>query len=285
MLNDRVNYPYPIVRSFLEDYKTTVFTGALSVNLEPEYYLVRPAFQINNSQLEEYLANGMLSYAVEVLSPATWYRKLQLVKDNTPFRIEPTQVHLRVELIPCIVATTLISEFQNEDFEDEYLGRTYVVKPGDVVAIGEARSFDAFFQNDVIKNGSSIVNIGGSKDIKEIECNYTGSIISITMPEEQYNDYLQCGALSAKYKTLNAILVIPAIVGAINKIANDEFYPEKPSELDSKAWYTTIVANLKRLAENSEAKYRKMLECPFESAEALLGNNYIAALHFVNQVQ
>ena len=284
MLNDNINYPYPVIRDHAEDYKTTVFQGALTVNLQPDGYLIRPNFNISNPGINELIANGTLTYAIEVQSPATWYRKLFLVKENKPFRIDPVFVHERVELLPCIIATVPINGFSNEDFEDEYQGISFAIMPGDIIAIGEARSFDALYQNDVIKNGSSIVSIGGDSAIKEIVCDYSGSIITITLPADQYNDYKECGYLKSKYKTLNAILTIPALVEAIGIISNDDRSPSQTSGFESKAWYKTIVVNLKRAAENNETKYRQMLDKPFASAELLLGNNYAYALQFVSQV-
>ena len=284
MLNANINYPYPIIREYMEDYQTTVFKGVLVVNLQPDGYLVRPNFEIQNAGIGGLIAEGKMTYALEVQSPATWFRKLFLVSGNKPIRLDPAFLHERVELIPCIVATMPISGYTNEDFEIEYRGMSFDINAGDVIAIGEKRSFDALYQNDIIKNGSSIVNIAGSDGAKEVICDFTGSVIKITLPAEQYDDYTECGYLKAKYKTLNAILTIPVLVEAIGIIASDENNPEQTSGFESKAWYKTIVVNLKRAAENNEAKYRQMLGKPFASAELLLGNNYAFALDFVKKV-
>ena len=285
MLNTNINYPYPVIRSYVEDYKTTVFTGKLTVNLLPDCYLIRPDFEINNQGIVKCIDQGKLIYALEILSPATWYRKLYTVTDNKPIRLNPTLVHERVELIPCIVANKDIDDFTNPDFEDEYSGITFKIRTGDIIAIGEARSFDALYQNDVIKNGSSIVSICGDEGTKEMVCDYSGSVITITLPMEQYNDYKECGYLKAKYKTLNAILTVPALVEAIGIISNDEENPEHTSGFESNAWYKTIVVNLKRAAENNEVKYQQMLKKPVTSAEMLLGNNYASALQYVSQIE
>ena len=285
MLNANINYPYPVIREYAEDYQTTVFKGALVVNLQPDGYLVRPSFEILNTGIADLIAEGKMTYALEVQSPATWFRKLFLVKNNKPIHLDPASLHERVELIPCIVATAPISNFSNEDFEAEYCGMSFEINAGDIIAIGEKRSFDALYQNDIIKNGSSIVNIAGSDNAKEISCDFSGSVITITLPAAQYGDYTEWGYLKTKYKTLNAILTVPALVEAIGIIASDESNPEQTSGFESRTWYKTIVVNLKRAAENNEAKYRKMLEKPFASAELLLGNNYAFALEFVKKVE
>lgn len=284
MLNANINYPYPVIRDYVEDYQTTVFKGALVVNLQPDGYLVRPNFEIQNPGIDNLIAEGKMTYALEVQSPATWFRKLYLINDNKPIRLDPAYLHERVELTPCIVATRSIPGFTNGDFETEYTGMSFDINAGDIIAIGEKRSFDALYQDDIIKNGSSIVNIAGSDSAKEIICDFTGSIIKITLPAEQYEDYVECGYLKTKYKTLNAILTIPALVEAIGIIASDENNQEHTSGFESKAWYKTIMVNLKRAAAGNDAKYRQMLGKPFAAAELLLGNNYAFALGFVKKV-
>lgn len=284
MLNANINYPYPVIRAYVEDYQTTVFKGAFVVNLQPDGYLVRPNFEIQNDGIKNLIADGKMTYALEVQSPATWFRRLYLIKDNKSIRLDPAFLHERVELTPCIVATMPISGFENEDFETEYSGMTFDINVGDIIAIGEKRSFDALYQNDIIKNGTSIVSVAGEDSAKEIICDFTGSVIKITLPAEQYEDYIECGYLKTKYKTLNAILTIPALVEAIGIIASDENNQEHTSGFESKAWYKTIMVNLKRAAENNETKYRQMLGKPFAAAELLLGNNYAFALDFVKKV-
>lgn len=284
MLNPNINYPYPVIRVREEDYRTTVFKGELTVNLQPDCYLIRPAFEINNTGIAELIEAGKLTYAIEIQAPATWYRKLVPVKDNKPIPLDTAFIHERVELTPCIIATTQIIAFTNDDFEDEYQGITFDINAGDVIAIGEAKCFDALYQDDIIKNGTSPVTIARSDTAKEISCDFSGSLIEITLPADQHDKYLECGYKPEKYKALNAILSIPALVEAIGIIANDVKYPDQPSTLESKAWYKTIVVNLKRAAENNEAKYRALLDKPFAAAEMLLGNNYSAALQYLSLI-
>ena len=73
MLNPNMNYPYPVIRVSEEDYRTTIFNGDLTVNLQPDGYLVRPAFEINNTGVATLIEEGKLTYAIEIQSPSTWY--------------------------------------------------------------------------------------------------------------------------------------------------------------------------------------------------------------------
>ena len=284
MLNVNINYPYPVIREYVEDYKNTFFIGELAVRLEPEGYSIHPSFDIENDEIRALIKEGVLTYAIEVQCVSTWFRKLYRITDNKVIRLNPQEIHEKVELTPCIIAVKKIQGFSNIDFEDEYLSMLFEINVGDIIGIGQKRTFDALYQNDIIKNGSSIVNISGSTQIKEITCDFNGSIIQITLPEDQYSDYMNCGYNRIKYKSLNAILIIPVLVEAIMMIANDERDPDETSGFENKSWYKTIVANLKRYAENDEKKYKQLLDKPFTSAELLLGNNSAAALKFLGQI-
>ncbi len=285
MLNTNINYPYPVIREYAEDYQNTVFEGTLAVRLGTDGYSVHTAFEIDNKEIEELLSEGVLTYALEVQCVSTWFRKLYPIENNSVIKLNSTEVHERVELVPCIVAVKNCDSFTNQDFAEEYSGMSFEIKTGDVLGIGQRRVFDALYQNDIIKNGSSIVTFKGSKTAKKISCNYNnGSVIVITLPEDQYNDYIECGYNRSKYKMLNAILTIPVLVEAIDTIRSDEENPESTSGYESNAWYKTIVVNLKRYAENDETKYKNLLNEPFATAELLLGNNSAAALEYLRQI-
>lgn len=284
MLNININYPYPIIREYIDDYKHTDFIGELKVHLEPDGYTVYPAFNIDNEEISALLREGVLTYALEVQCVSTWFRRLYVIKNNEVIKLDSKMIHERVELIPCIIAAKPVTNFTNKDFADEYQGMKFELNAGDIIGIGQKRTFDALYQNDIIKDGSSIVNIGVNISLKRIRCDFSGSIIEITLPADQYNNYRDCGYNKSKYKMLNAILTIPVLVEAIGIIAADENDTKGDGEFANRAWYKTIVANLKRFAENDENKYRQLLEEPFASAELLLGNNSSSALEFLCQI-
>lgn len=284
MLNININYPYPLIREEADDYQTTVFSGNFSVNLMPDSYIIHPAFEVNNSEIQSLISAGTLTYAIEVLCTETWYRRLFKIQGNNSVKLDTKAIHGRVELIPCIIAAKHISDFSVSDFAEEYQGLSFEVNPGDVIGIGGKRVFDAFYQNDIIRNGSSIIKIGGSDKVKEISYNLESNIIEITLPSEQHERYLECGCIKAKHKPLNAVLTVPVLVEAICIIADDET-EQTSGSMSGYAWYKTIVANLKRYAENDETKYRNLLNNPFTAAEILMGNNYADALKFLSQIE
>ena len=60
MLNVNINYPYPVIREYIEDYKNTIFTGKLTVQLESEGYVIHPSFDIENNEIRELIEKNFL---------------------------------------------------------------------------------------------------------------------------------------------------------------------------------------------------------------------------------
>lgn len=195
-------YPYPVIREYTDDYQSTEFIGELKVLLEPDGYAVHTNFEINNKGIQILLSKRILTYALEVQCVSTWFRKLYTIHENRVIRLDPQMIHERVELIPCIVAATSIEGFTNEDFAEEYQDMKFDLNAGDIIGIGQKRTFDALYQNDIIKNGSSIVDVGGNDKLKEIQCDFSQSTIKLTLPADQYENYRSCGYNRSKYKLL-----------------------------------------------------------------------------------
>ena len=122
MLNVNINYPYPVIREYTEDYQSTDFIGELKVLLKPDGYAVHTNFEINNKGIQSLISKNILTYALEVQCVSTWFRKLYPIQENKVIRLDPQMIHERVELMPCIVAATEIEGFTNEDFAEEYQG-------------------------------------------------------------------------------------------------------------------------------------------------------------------
>lgn len=223
MLNININYPYPVIREYTDDYQSTEFIGELKVLLEPDGYAVHTNFEINNKGIQILLSKRILTYALEVQCVSTWFRKLYTIHENRVIRLDPQMIHERVELIPCIVVATSIEGFTNEDFAEEYQDMKFDLNAGDIIGIGQKRTFDALYQNDIIKNGSSIVDVGGNDKLKEIQCDFSQSTIKLTLPADQYENYRSCGYNRSKYKMLNAkINVPPDVIDAARKTNADE---------------------------------------------------------------
>ncbi len=281
MLNVNMNYPYPLIRDYEEDYKETIFQGDLEVFPDNAGYVIVPNFNINNPEIHDLLDKGVFTYALQIQCVSTWFRKLFPIVNNKKLILDSHQLHERVEIIPCIISKQNVNGFTNDDFAEEYQGLSFELHVGDVIGIGTKRTFDALYQNDIIKNGSPIVKFSEDKETKSVSCDFTDSKINIKLPTEQYQAYLDCGPVPAKYPVLNAIYTIPALMEAIAIIREDDKDSDNESGYSNRPWYKTIVANLKTISKNDEAQYKNLLENAFTAAEMLFNNNSEEAIQFL----
>lgn len=68
MLNVNINYPYPVIREYTEDYQSTDFIGELKVLLKPDGYAVHTNFEINNKGIQSLISKNILTYIHSVSS-------------------------------------------------------------------------------------------------------------------------------------------------------------------------------------------------------------------------
>ena len=82
MLNVSINYPYPVIRPYSEDYIDTVFEGELTVTPENDGYYIHPKFSISNIEIQSMIDEGKLTYAIEIECVSTWLRRLVRITNN-----------------------------------------------------------------------------------------------------------------------------------------------------------------------------------------------------------
>ena len=106
MLNPNMNYPYPVIRVDEEDYRTTIFKGELAVNLQPNGYLVKPDFKINNDGIVMlvFAIIFLILYILGGLFPNTTVKFIQQISlkmyknsenINVPSLIEAKRIFLK----------------------------------------------------------------------------------------------------------------------------------------------------------------------------------------------
>lgn len=88
-----INYPYPVIRPYSEDYIDTVFAGELTVTPENDGYYIHPKFSIADTEIQSMIDEGKLTYAIEIECVSTWLRRLVRITDNVAQKIDPTLIH------------------------------------------------------------------------------------------------------------------------------------------------------------------------------------------------
>ncbi|WP_349948410.1 hypothetical protein ABFV83_08240 [Lacrimispora sp. BS-2] len=284
MLNSAMNYPYPILRNQAIDYKSGIFKADIKKTNRNDGFDLSIGYEVTNSRISELLEQGILAYALQIQCISTWYRKLEISRDNRQNIFIPSStVHERVDLCPCIIALTNILDFSNEDFSEDFEGISFSINKGEAVAIGERQKFDAIYKNDIIKKGDPIVHFINDENCSVMFCEWEYATIQIHLPKKQYEQYNLIGEYEPwKIPLLNAIYVVPTIVQAISEVCRDELHGEN-GYLSRYAWYKTLKVLIAKAANGEDNKYKKLLNDPIGTAQLLLNDNSAQSLELLSK--
>ena len=278
MLNSNVNYPYPLLRATAEDFQKTVFNSQIEVLRESKGFRVVPHFSVNSEQVNSLIEDRTFSYAVQVQCRSTYYRTVEYIADNKPFFIPGGQVHEMVELCPCIIAVKDLERYYIDDFVPAFKVTPVSVYQGDVVGVGDAIRFHAYYKADEVKKASSVIRIQSDDTIERIKVNLNQPDIIVSLPKLQYDSYINAGLSTTDQVTLlTGIVSVPVISYALGMINDDD-----ENDFSEKPWYKSLRALLDRVAGGDPGKVQKLLEDPISTATMLLGDNMAASLKILD---
>ena len=283
MLNANTSYPYPVLRPEAIDYTQTVFDGTFSVEAEADGYVIKPSFSVSAGSVQELIANGKAEYAVQINCNATWYRTLIPIIDNKEVKIRAQQVRGRVDICPCIIAVEDLHAFSDSDFAGGYANRSYEIKRKSVLGIADEKSFAANYEEDIIKDASSIIEVSSDSKNKYLDIDFEGHLIQVRLPEKQFDVYKDVGSIGNQgaISVFNAVIAVPAIAQAINIIQTEEDPDSDSKEHTSYSWYKSLKALLEESAGHDTAKYHEMLAKPIQTAQQILNDNSGAVFDYV----
>lgn len=267
MLNDNMNFPYPMLRNNNEDYKTSKFISNVSVNSEKDGFSINAEFLVENENIKKLIDDNFVEYALQIECTKTWFRSIETSENNIiKIFIPSNKLNQKVVLCPCLIVKKDIKNYTNDDFSEDYENLSFDIHVGEVLAVGKIRYFEANYEKDIINKPASIVNVTYDEKVKNMECYIDYERIQVVLPQKQYQYYIENSSDENKYPIMNSIVVIPALVQALSIISKDE------SDYENYNWYKTIRNKLMKLCNNKDTDYKKMLETPVSTAQILVDN-------------
>lgn len=266
MVNCNMEYPYPVLRPEAVDYKTSCFAAEVKVTPGKSCYIFHTKLDIQDEKIKKLVEDGLAQPGINIQCDSTWLREMKRVNiGEDEFSISTSDVHNRVNFCPVITATTGIDNFYSDDFIDEFQGMKITIHPGDPLAIGEARYFDAEYVEDHLKKGDPIISITSAPDTKDMSFDFEGSVIKVFVPEKCKNAYYNMKVTKEKYPVLSILFYLPAVTEGLRCLKEDE------DTYINYTWAKTIKDSVMQLAGGDENKYEALLDSPFQTAQSLVG--------------
>lgn len=265
MANFDTEYPFPVLRAAPVDYKSSTFEAEVSVTPDKKGYIFHTKLIINNNEVRKLVETGIAKPGIYIQCNSTWVRRIEIVKlDEDEFIVPSSDVRGRVSFCPFITADATIENFHSGDFTEEYEDIKIVIHPGDPLAVGEEKYFDAVYVEDLFNKGDSIISVGSSPKATAMTFDFEKDFITVIVPPKWYDAYTSMKITKEKYPLLGALFYLPAVTEGVRLLS-----PDGENDPDF-TWARTLKSSIMRLAGKNNNKYKKLLEDPFWTAQQLI---------------
>lgn len=266
MVNSNTEYPFPVLRPEPVDYNKSVFNADVIVTPEKDGYNFKTDIYITNNEITSLINNGKAQLGINIQCNSTWLRKIQPVKlGHDEFNLKSSEVHKRVEFCPVVTASEMIENFISSDFSEEFQNLKIIIHPGDPLAIGYDKYFDAEYADDVIRKGDPIISVATRPETAEMEIEYDEDIIMVYVPEKSKQAFSSMKGVPAKYAVMSMLFYLPAITGGIQLLYEDK------DQYSSSTWGKTILQSIDQISDGNKNEYQNLLKSPFSTEQKLLG--------------
>jgi len=267
------SYPHPVLKNG-DDINGTFEVIKFNYELTKEEIILNSRFELENKALEGLVRSGKASYVLEIECPDAFFRTY--AKTNTPIVrvvIPAKRLREKVTVGFYICANEDMSDYKPTECHPDYMGATFEIEEGDVLAIGGSCSFIAEKTFDPLRPPvSSFFTItAGSFHQGPMQIEYDSAKIGIILSKSDYQEYSNVRNQNASHGILHASIVFPALMDAIYQVkaGND-------SEYSKKNWFV----RLEKVLEEKKLEDKE----PFESAQKILDNPLARSFSGINSL-
>lgn len=221
---DNFQFPHPVLTDFTDDISGDLSFNEVIIDNE-DCYSIEITYSLDNHIINDYLSENRAAIICEVNCPGTVYRDSFWSKGNKiSFSLDKEQVRGRVEFSSYLVARQEINGYSNPNSHTDYVGFSFDLEPGDVLAYFGDFSFNAEINYKKLKAVSSFLKIERRSDIEIADFDIDDDRIIIKLPVIDYDIYTkQPIAKNEDFAPVfHASLVFSALLYALQNIEKHE---------------------------------------------------------------
>lgn len=236
-------FPYPVLTDFTDDYVDSKFDVLIEEVIHGFDRKLYFSATLKNDGLLQLIKDGKARFVYHLECSQTGFR--EAVQTNAKMKdyvLEHEKVRGKLQICPFIVATENISNYTNTAFHSDYDGISFDIEAGCVLAIGAPREMMIEPETDDLAKIPSIFSIIRNLDssVTYMTVETSRERIIIQLPLEDFTKYGLLDSGTMLPDVLNTMVVIPALVFALDEIKREKPEERYQYEENGRLWYTTI---------------------------------------------
>lgn len=260
-------FPYPVLATYMDDYKDNTFESSASINRIAKEIEFELKCKVNNKGLCELIDQEKASYVFHIECAPTSYRQVVTTKENCVYhKIEAGKLVGKVQICTFIVAIQDIETYQNDDFADDYEGTLFTIEKGNILAIGDQFNVIVDKEKDELGKIPSVFSILRkiNPNEKELSVDIDNSKVKIWLPEKEYYNYQRIANVPALQPSLHGMIVLPVLVHIFEQMKQGGI-----EDYEEHRWFKSIKKSLGMhdIELNAESIQR---ECSIKLAQLVL---------------
>ena len=263
------DYSYPVLGDGTGSYVSGSFITDFDAITDMEEIVVTMKPTLDSKGLQKLVDEGKAEIVCHVECQKTSFRKIYRTGiQDFSFRIPKGKLNDKTQICGFLVAKEDISGFSCEDFAPEYKGISFPIGRGCFLAIGSQYDFIVEDKLDALRNTSSIFLISEDKqnpDREDIDVDLKEEKIVIKTSQKVKSIYYNMKGKAAFQKIFHSMLVLPALISALQSMKN----PEERSDHESRRWFRSLMKVLNEIGITEENI--DMIE-PLTLAQKIIGN-------------
>ncbi|MFP3726382.1 hypothetical protein U8V72_14435 [Priestia filamentosa] len=265
------HFPYPVLSNFSQDLINGTFDSNISIILENKIYIIDINFELSNIDIQEMINKNEAEFAVHIECSKTRFREVYKGSiENMKVKIPVHQLAGSVQVCLFVLTKTAIDKYYNADFHHEYKKSSFSLAKGDILAIGNERTFMAEKDDYIYKAVPSIFIITKNKERNAATIDYyLDEKIVIRLSEENYNKFSTLSKVSKEMPIILSSLVIMPVLANILEYLNGN--SEEIAEYEDRRWFNVIKNKMSKIGIELEPNF-KLNQNSISLAEKLLGN-------------
>ena len=275
-INERL-YPHPVQAHFSDDLIGCLFQVTPTIDSARHAFKLSVLARTSSQDLRALIESNKAQYAIHIECAATRYRRL-ITSFQPDFyeEIPADKLEGKVELCSLIVATEEIAEYKNANFHPDYGATTFLVRKGDVLAVGNDIHFDAIKEVDPLQNISSIFKVRANLGLESLVTDLQGDNIIVYLSQQNFNAYSELKMNQDLNTMLASMIILPSLIQALETIKAE--FDGEDDAISERRWFKVINRKLKERGYKTDESDTWQIESTLVMAQNLIGDPLSLAL-------